>query len=202
MSYQKMIEELAEQLGPVVGHRFDMIDVINPGGLRIPAEGLAEDHTMGIYCERMPRKMLEASGSFTEIRLAELYPQRGGEGVAYLEYAPLRGVEFQAEKLQYLKEGFLARVAECKYKAGQVLGTLYVMNKVYGDYHIYVNTRLPMPLWIRPNEMGDRELLPQVAIQAFSGDRCTPTNIHVDVPKECAALYYEACRNYYEVIGD
>lgn len=114
----------------------------------------------------------------------------------------LRGVTFRAEKLQYLAEGFLARVAECKYKAKPVLGSLFVMKNTYGSAHIYINTRLPMPLWIRPNKIDDLKNMPQVVIQAFSGDRCIPTNIHVDVPKECASLYYEACRQYYEIVGD
>jgi hypothetical protein len=183
-----MIRQFASAAARLVPHRFDVIEALDDG-TPIPVEALSEDHTIGIYGAVAPRKMRDHVDGYQEIGLHALRPQArlehtpsGSRVDLYLEHVPFRGVRFRAEELQYLEEGWWASLPEVKYPAASVLTLTHLVAEAFGSVHVNLNTRLPMPLWIRSRPLGDEDPGLQVAIQARAGDRMRPTNIHTECP--------------------
>ena len=183
-------------------HRFEVVTDV--GGTPIPAEALSEDHTLGLYVEAIPRKMRENAAGFREVEIADLVPQvipevtRTGLHVEwFLEYPGLRGVRFRAERLQYLEEGWWGITSEVKDPAATVLSLLHVMKAEYGAAHLYLNTELPMPLWLRPAPMEAECQGVQAVVQARGEGRVILTNIHSECPMEFARQFIPAAQHYY-----
>jgi hypothetical protein len=202
------IATLAAFASTVVPHRFDVIDALDDG-TTIPTEALSEDHTIGIYAQVAPRKMREHIHGYRRIEIAELRPQTvvtptasGVRHDIFLEYVPLRGVRFRAEDLQYLEEGWWATLHEVKYPAITVLALAHLIREAYDTAAIYLNTVLPMPLWIRSGPLEDESVDVQVAIQARADDRMRPTNIHTECPMEYARRWAAAARDYYDLASE
>jgi hypothetical protein len=118
----------------------------------------------------------------------------------YLEYVPLRGVRFRAERLQYLEEGWWAVTSEVKYPAQTVLALLHLLKQRYGAAHLLINAELPMPLWLRPAPLGQDSGGVEAVVQARGEGRMLPTNIHTECPMEYASRWAEAARSYYRIL--
>jgi hypothetical protein len=199
------IERLAAQVSSLIPHRFEIITRLDDG-TAIPPEALSEDHSLGLYGEIVPYKMRENLAGYRQIEIADLVPQqelaRSATGMRagwFLEYPPLRDVRFRAERLQYLEEGWWAVTAEVKYPAETTLALLYTIKQLYGAAHLYLNTELPMPLWIRPAPLGEETQGAQAVIQARGEGRILSTNIHTECPMETARRWAGAARNYYRI---
>lgn len=197
------LQEAGNALEPLMAHKFSVIDEIEPG-VKSPIEALSEDHTVGLYLDVVPRKVREQLAGFKEISLGYLRPHTNenaeGQEAIYLEAEELRNCQFRAEWLQYMEEGWWATVDEVEYPAREVLGALYYVTKTYGQAHIYLNTQVPMPLWIRPvplSQPDDGEFV-QIMIQARSQGKFIPTNIHTEVSMEFARRWVAAVHGYYK----
>lgn len=197
------IEGFISALQGLLLHRFEVITALGDG-TAIPPEALSEDHTLGLYGAVVPRKMRENLAGFREIQVADLCPQisthRTPTGItssSYLEYPGLRDIHFRAERLQYLEEGWWAVSSEVKYPAHTVLALLYAMKQQYGAACTYLNTELPMPLWIRPAPLGEDTEGVQAVIQARGEGRVLLTNIHSECTMEYAAQWAGVARSYY-----
>jgi hypothetical protein len=191
----------AERMLP---HHFDVVDSLGED-TSIPVEALSEDHSIGIYSSVPPRKMREHQDSYCRVDIAELLLQTqltfhvtGVRYESYLEYVPLRGVRFRVEELQYLEQGWGATLSEVKYPTNTVLVLLYLVMDRYGSVFLYLNKRSPMPLWIRATPIGELDSSVQCAIQARSGDRMRPTNIHTDVTIEYARRWADGVQEFFE----
>ena len=198
----ELLKETGRQLTPLIGHEFSVIDEIEPG-VKCPLEALSGDHTVGIYLDVIPLKMREHLSGFQEISVADLRPQKStsdGMERLFLEAESMRLSRFRAEWLQYLETGWEAYVDEVKYPCQEVLGTAHFMKSVYGDAHIYLNTEVPMPLWIRPRAISSKlnGEMPQIVIQGRSLDRIIFTNIHTEVSMEFARRWADAVHGYYK----
>jgi hypothetical protein len=190
-------------------HRYTIIDALDDG-TSIPVEALSEDHSVGVYGEVAPRKMREHADGYVEINLARLRPQTrlertiaGWTQQSFLEYAPLRGVRFRAEELQYLEEGWDATLAEVKYPTTTVLALAHLVNEAYGDSaRVYLHTALPMPLWIRAHPFDSSDVGVQFAIQVRAGNQMRPTNIHTECSMEYARRWVTAAHGYYDAVAE
>src|SRR5262249_21874747 len=145
------IEAFATEASTVVPHRFTLITAL-ADGTAIPPEALSEDHSVGLYGAIVPRKMRENLGAYREIDVAELRPQQvltatatGARVEQLLEYVPLRGVRFRAERLQYLEEGWWATIPRVTYVSLTALGLLHLVKRRYGSARPGPNTDLPPP---------------------------------------------------------
>lgn len=87
-----------------------------------------------------------------------------------------------------------------KYPAQTVLALAHLVHEMSGSAFIYVNTTLPMPLWIRAHPLGSAEVGVQVAVQARAGDRVRPTNIHTECLMEYARSWVTAARAYFDLV--
>jgi hypothetical protein len=199
------LTQVAEDLSTVLPHRFDVITAL-PDGTSIPPEALSEDHTIGLYGDVIPRKMRENADGFREIEVADLLPQLALERTTtgatvqwFLECPALRNVRFRAERLQYLEEGWWGVTGEVKYPAATVLGLLHVVKARYGLARIYLNTELPLPLWIRSTPLNESNPGVQAAIQARGEGRVLLTNIHTECPMDFARQFAAAARHYYRL---
>jgi hypothetical protein len=199
------LTETAAQLSTLLPHRFDVITALSDG-TAIPAEALSEDHTLGLYGDVIPRKMRENASGFREVEVADLLPrmelQRTSTGASVqwsLECPALRNVRFRAERLQYLEEGWWAVTSEVTYPAATVLGLLHVIKARYGSARLYVNTELPMPLWIRATPLDEANRGIQAVVQARGEGRVLLTNIHTECPMEFARQFATAARSYYRL---
>lgn len=101
-----------------VPHRFTLIRSLDDG-TAIPPEALSDDHSLGVYRDVAPRKMREHLDGYERIEISDLLPKStlemgatGSRHEWFLEYAPLRGVQFRAEQLQYLEECWAATLSE------------------------------------------------------------------------------------------
>jgi hypothetical protein len=198
----------AEAASGLVAHRFDVITALDDG-TPIPTEALSEDHTIGLYGSVAPRKMRDHAGGYRRLTIPELRPQslvsrtpEGSRTDLFLEYVPMRGVRFRAEELQFLEEGWWARISEVKYPAVTVLTFAHLISESFGDVEIYLNPELPMPLWLRSQPLDADPVEIQVAIQARAGDRMRPTNIHTECPMDYARRWAEAARSYYDLADE
>jgi hypothetical protein len=117
----------------------------------------------------------------------------------YLEYVPLRGVRFRAERLQYLEEGWWATIPQVKYVSLTVLGLLYLVKRHYGSAHLCLHTELPMPLWIRSAPLAEEATGVQAVIQVRDENRTRPTNIHTECPMTYARRWAAQARTYYQL---
>ncbi len=195
------IGEVAALLAEQLPHAFEIITALGDG-TPIPEEALSEDHTIGLYGSVAPRKMRDSLEGFREVEVADFVPQREPAGTRaglYLEFPGLRGVRFRAERLQYLEEGWWAVSGEVKYPAEAVLACSYVMKQRYGEVHLYLNSELPMPLWVRSGPLEAPARGVQVVIQARGEGRVLFTNIHSECTMEFAAQFAEAARGYYRL---
>jgi len=200
MDYKAILEAFGKKVGSAIEQSFDVIDEVQPGVPMLP-EALSTDHTVGIYCQAIPLKMREHLDGFERISLEELKPQFDGKAAMYLEYEPLQGVQFRAEWLQYIEEGFAAMVDEVKYSAKAVLGAIWATKQAYGEVYIYLHKTIPMPLWIRSTPLGVEDASrPSICLQAYSGDSFIPTNIHVEVDMEYARVWVPGVHTYYKKI--
>jgi hypothetical protein len=202
------LKRAAAEVERLLPHRFEIITAL-ADGTPIPAEALSEDHTIGLYAGTIPRKMRDAAAGFQEVEIGDFLPQRPGRadgesasGEWHLEYPPLRGVRFRAERLQYLEEGWWAVTGEVKYPASAVLALLYVTKQRYGSAQMLVNTELPMPLWIRPGAGGKAAGAVEAVVQARGEGRVLFTNIHSECPMEYARQFAEAARGYYRLADE
>ena len=201
-----IIHAFSEAAALVVPHRFTLIRSLGDG-TTIPAEALSDDHSLGIYGDVAPRKMREHLDSYERIEISDLCPKSSLEMGAtgsrhewFLEYTPLRGVQFRAEQLQYLEEGWTATLSEVKYPAQTVLALAHLVHEMYGAAFIYLNTTLPLPLWIRAQPLSSAEVGVQVAVQVRAGDRVRPTNIHTECTMEYARAWITAARSYFDLV--
>ena len=199
------IRAVADLLAGRSAHRFDVFAALGDG-TPIPVEALSEDHTIGLYGAVVPRKMRDSLGGFREVEVADFVAQRMLTGTStgaqiewFLEYPGLRDVRFRAERLQYLDEGWWAVTREVKYPAETVLACIHLMKERYGAAHLFLNTELPMPLWIRSDPMGKQARGVQIVIQAQGEGRILFTNIHSECTMDYARAWAEAARGYYRV---
>jgi hypothetical protein len=197
------MKAVAGELSTLVPHVFEIITALGDG-TAIPAEALSEDHTVGLYREAIPLKMRENLAGFREIEVADLVPQRviewtptGARADLYLEAPVLRGIRFRAERLQYLDDGWWAVTSEVKYPAATLLAALHAIKKRYGAAHLFLNTELPMPLWVRSAPLGRETNGVEVVIQARGEGRVLFTNIHSECTMEYARAWVQAARRYY-----
>ena len=203
-SAQELLKDFAAAAEAVLPHRFEIITEV--GGTAIPAEALSEDHTLGLYVEAIPRKMRENASGFREVEIADFVPQLVPETTTtglradwFLEYPPLRDVRFRAERVQYLDEGWWGITSEVKYPAATVLSLLHLMKERAGAVHVYLNTELPMPLWLRTSPLGQETGAVQTVVQARGEGRVILTNIHSECPLDVARQFMVAARSYYRV---
>ncbi|MCC6446982.1 MAG: hypothetical protein IT210_26455 [Armatimonadetes bacterium] len=189
------IERFARLAEQVLPHRFDIIEQLDDG-TRIPSEALSEDHTIGLYYEQIPLKMLDEEEAFIEVGWDDFERQTGPDG-DYLEYAPLRHVRFRAEKMQYLTEGWWVTTPCVRYPAATAEALARLMEESYGEAHLYLHPKMPMPLWIRTESKGQDYEGVQAVIQARGPDRMLPVNIHTEVTMEYARRWEELARSYY-----
>jgi hypothetical protein len=189
----------------LVPHRFTLITALDDG-TAIPPEALSEDHSVGLYGAVVPRKMRENLGGYREIDVADLVPQQvltatatGARAEQFLEYVPLRGVRFRAERLQYLEEGWWATVPQVKYVALTVLGLLYLVKHRYGSAQLCLNTELPLPLWVRSAPLAGEATGVQAVVQVRDERRTRPTNIHTECPMAYARRWAAQARTYYQL---
>jgi hypothetical protein len=203
-----MISTFADAAGGLLAHRFDVVVALDDG-TAIPPEALSEDHTIGIYGDVAPRKMREHVDGYRLASLQELRLQsrmtstpEGWKTELFLEHAGLRGVRFRAEDLQYLEDGWWATISEVKYPAVTVLILAHLIQESVGESYVYLNDRLPMPLWIRSRPLESPNVEVQVAIQVRAGDRMRPTNIHTECSIEYGRRWVEAARSYYDPAVD
>lgn len=199
------VRALAHGAANLVSHRFDVIDTLLDGS-RIPVEALSEDHSVGIYGSVAPRKMRDHVDGYAAVDLAELRPNLelattpfGAKYQEVLEYVPLRGVRFRAEDLQYIEEGWAATLVEVKYPLYTTLALLHLVAEAFGSARLYLNRRLPMPLWIRSEPLGEEPARAQIAIQVTATGRMRPTNIHTECSMEYARQWVTAARDYYDL---
>ncbi len=199
------IQRLTERLTDLLPHRFEVIHSLEDGTV-IPVEALSEDHSIGLYAEVVPYKIRQNLGGYQSVEIADFLPRQQVERVAtgvrvewFLEYTPLRGVRFRAERLQYLEEGWWAQTAEVTYPAATVLALLSAVKSLYGAAYLYLNTELPMPLWVRPAPLDQPTPGGQVVLQARGEGRLLPTNIHTECPMEYARRWAGAARSYYRI---
>jgi len=204
-----IVRTFADAAATLVPHRFDVLETLDDG-TRIPVEALSEDHSIGVYADVAPRKMREHVDEYQRIDITFLRPQirlevglAGSSTQWFLEYVPLRGVQFRAEQLQYLEEGWPATLAEVNYPAHTALALAYLVQEAYGSSAvIYLNTTLPMPLWIRSQPIDSSDPGVQFAIQVQAGNRMRPTNIHTECPMEYARRWVTQARSYYDPVAD
>lgn len=204
-----IVKAFAHAAEALIPHQFTVIDRLDDG-TSIPIEALSEDHSVGVYGDVAPRKMRDHASGYSEINLARLRPVTrlepriaGWSQQSFLEHVPMRGVRFRAEELQYLEHGWDATLAEVTYPATTVLALAHLVHEAYGDsVHVYLNTVLPMPLWIRAKPMGSSELGVQFAIQVRAGSRMRPTNIHTECPMEFARRWVVQAHDYYDPVID
>lgn len=199
------IQRLADRLATMIPHRFEVITRL-PDGPEIPPEALSEDHSLGLYGEVVPYLMRQAVAGYRAVEVADLSPQvvlqrtpTGIQASWFLECPGLRGVRFRTERLQYLEDGWWATAPEVHYPAETVLAALHAVKALYGAAYLYLNTELPMPLWVRPAPLGEPVAGAQAVVQARSEGRVIPTNIHTECPMEYARRWAAACRTYYRV---
>ena len=200
-----MFDQIIRELTPLLPHRFDKISALGDG-TAIPIEALSEDHTIGIYGQLIPRLMRNCLAEFQEVQLSDFIPQTASISTAtgyktdlYLEYPPLRNTRFRTEKLQYIEYGWWAITSEVKYPLLTVLTIAYLMKKLYGVIHLYINATTPMPLWLRSTPMNIETPHPQVVIQARGEDRILFTNIHTECSIEYSRQWAEAIKKYYRI---
>ena len=202
-----ILKDAGDKLGALTGHKFDVIECIEPG-VPSPPESLSEDHMIGIYLDAAPKKMMVRQHEFHQVDICDFLPklEKAGENglvadTLFLEMERMRGCRFQAADLQYLEADWTAFVDEVKYTAAEVMGCAYYIKKIFGEVFIYFNNNIPMPLWIRPVPLNinlNPELL-QIAIQARSLSKPIFTNIHTEVSMEYARQWAEAARGYYKI---
>ena len=198
------IRAFADAASAVLPHHFDVITEV--GGTPIPTEALSEDHTLGLYLAAIPRKMRENLEGFREVEVADFVPQvitgvtrTGLHAEWFLEYPGLREVRFRAARLQYLEDDWWGLTSEVKYPAATTLSLLHLLKQQYGSARLYLNTELPMPLWLRAAPIGEESPAVQVVIQARGEGRVILTNIHSECPMHVARQFFDACRSYYRV---
>jgi hypothetical protein len=199
------VNALATGAANLVSHRFDVIDTLLDGS-RIPIEALSEDHSIGIYGAVAPRKMRDHVDGYAPVDLSELRPGRelvttpfGSEYRELLEYVPLRGVRFRAEELQYIEDGWDATLTEVKYPLYTTVALLNFVSEAYGSAYLFMHRVLPMPLWIRTEQLLSEPARAQIAIQVTAKGRMRPTNIHTECSMEYARQWVAAARDYYEI---
>jgi hypothetical protein len=199
------IEAFAAEASTVIPHRFTVITALDDG-TSIPPEALSEDHSVGLYGAIVPHKMRENLGAYREIDVAELKPQQvltatatGARVEQFLEYVPLRGVRFRAERLQYLEEGWWATIPQVKYVSVTVLGLLYLVKYRFGSARLFLNTELPLPLWIRSAPLAGEATGVQAVVQVRDENRTRPTNIHTECPMVYARRWAAQARTYYQL---
>jgi hypothetical protein len=199
------IRAVAALLTEQLPHTFEIITALGDG-TPIPGEALSEDHTIGLYGAVVPRKMRESLEGFREVEVSDFVPQRelartptGTRADLYLEFPGLRDVRFRADRLQYLDEGWWAVTREVKYPAEALLACSHVMKQRYGEVRLYLNSELPMPLWVRSDPLGAPTRGVQIVIQARGEGRVLFTNIHSECTMEYAAQFAEAARGYYRL---
>lgn len=202
----KVLERAGTELGPVIGHWFDIITETEPG-VPSPVEALSGDHMVGLYRDIAPRKMREQRTGFVQITPEDLRPKAenvDGGDTLYLEAVSMRKSRFFAADLQYIEENWLAMVDEVKYGAREVLGSAWLMKHTFGKVFIYLNTRLPMPLWIRPVPLdaGLQADMFQIVIQGRSLNAPIFTNIHTEVSMVWARQWAKAVHGYYKKVED
>ena len=192
-------------LHDLVPHRFEVITQLGDG-TRIPPEALSEDHTLGLYGEVIPRKMRESVEGYSSVDIGELRPTvslrqtpTGVVAESLLEYPPLRGVRFRAERLQYLEEGWWATTGEVAWPLHSVLALAYAVRQQCGAVHLCLHRELPMPLWIRGVPLGESTCEVQAVVQARGEGRVLFTNIHSECTLAYAAQWAEAARGYYRL---
>jgi len=190
------IRVFARRAEGVVPHRFEMIEKLDDG-TPIPAEALSQDHTIGLYYEQIPRKMLDVLEAYIPAGWQDFELQRDPEGERFLEYPPLRDVVFRAEMLQYLGEGWWATTPCVRYPAATAEALARLMQEAYGVVHLYIHPGMPMPLWIRGRPKEEPYEGVQAVIQARGPDRVLPCNIHTEVPMEYAKRWEAQARSYY-----
>jgi hypothetical protein len=203
-----IISAFSQAAAILLPHRFTLIRALDDG-TAIPAEALSDDHSIGIYWDVAPRKMREHVDDYEQIDISCLRPKStlgmgasGSRHEWFLEYVPMRGVRFRAEQLQYLEEGWTATLAEVKYPAQTVLALTHLVREASGSVITYLNTRIPMPLWIRAQPFGSPNVGVQIAVQARAGDQMRPTNIHTECPMEYARQWVAAARTYFDPAPD
>lgn len=206
-SEMSTIRDFADAAEAVIPHRFEIIDRL-ADGTAIPVEALSEDHSIGIYAGVAPRKMREQENGYVRTRpeafVSRLRSHATPSGMdirSFIEYVPLRGVRFRAEKLQYLEEGWTATIPEVVYPTHSVLALMNLVHERFGEAFLYLNTTLPMPLWLRSHAIGEPAAV-QVALQAYAGGRIRPTNIHSECTMEYARAWVEDARGYFEIVSD
>lgn len=199
------IEAFATEASTLIPHRFTVITALDDG-TTIPTEALSEDHSIGLYGAIIPYKMRESLSGFREIEVADLVPHQvltatapGARVEQYLEYVPLRGVRFRAERLQYLEEGWWATIPQVKYVSLTVLALLHLVKRHYGSAHLCLHTELPMPLWIRSAPLAEEATGVQAVIQVRDENRTRPTNIHTECPMTYARRWAAQARTYYQL---
>jgi len=202
------IKAVADELAGRIPHTFEVITALGDG-IPIPPEALSEDHTIGIYGLVVPRKMRDNLDGFREVEVADFVTQRrllhtptGIQLEWFLEFPGLRNVRFRAERLQYLDEGWWAVSSEVKYPAETVLACLQMTKQMHGAARLYLNTELPMPLWIRSNELTEESRGVQIVIQARGEGRILFTNIHTECTMNYARQWANAARSYYRMPDD
>jgi hypothetical protein len=205
---QAEIEDFATEASTLIPHRFTLITALDDG-TTIPPEALSEDHSLGLYGAIIPYKMRENLSGYREIEVADLRPQQvltatatGARLEQFLEYPPLRGVRFRAERLQYLEEGWWATIAQVTYVSRTVLALLYLVKRRYGAAQLCLNTELPMPLWIRSAPLAGEATGVQAVIQVRDENRTRPTNIHTECPMAYARRWAAQARTYYEIVAE
>ena len=202
------IRAVADELAGRIPHTFEVITALG-NGTAIPVEALSEDHTIGLYGPTVPHKMRDSLAGFREVEVTDFVTQRrllptptGIQVEWFLEFPGLRNVRFRAERLQYLDEGWWAVSSEVKYPAETVLACLQVTKQMHGAARLYLNTELPMPLWIRSNELTEESRGVQIVIQARGEGRILFTNIHTECTMDYARQWADAARSYYRTPDD
>lgn len=202
------IRAVAGELAGRIPHTFEVITALG-NGTAIPVEALSEDHTIGLYGPTVPHKMRDSLAGFREVEVTDFVTQRrllptptGIQVEWFLEFPGLRNVRFRAERLQYLDEGWWAVSSEVKYPAETVLACLQVTKQMHGAARLYLNTELPMPLWIRSNELTEESRGVQIVIQARGEGRILFTNIHTECTMDYARQWADAARSYYRMPDD
>lgn len=200
------IDAFAREASTLIPHQFTTISALDDG-TSIPPEALSEDHSIGLYGTVIPFKMRENLSGFRDIEVADLLPQQllastpnGARLDQFLEYVPLRGVRFRAERLQYLDEGWWATIPQVKYGALTVLALLHLVKRRYGSAHLCLNIELPMPLWVRSAPLSEEAIGVQAVIQVRDEIRMRPTNIHTECPMSYARRWAAQARNYYGIV--
>ena len=114
-----------------------------------PGFAMDEAKVLGIGLVGSPGAPRLDRGAYSEVELSDFLPEMVSYGekatmrvAFYLEYPPLRGIEYR------LKDQ-TKKASKVSYNAVALIGFANLFKEVYGQVHIYIDERSPMPLFIR-----------------------------------------------------